>query len=101
MQVPALDLSDMMAMHWYPERRAQMERPLLDHYHNALLAHGVTGYDRAALDRDYRWSILIRITLPILQAAAGIPPVIWWNHFERITLALDDWDCHELLASLT
>ena len=39
----------MMAVHWYPDRRRRMERPLLDLYHRALLAHGVAGYDRRAL----------------------------------------------------
>ena len=39
------DLAYMMAMHWYPDRRSRMERPLLDAYHAALLAHGVQGYD--------------------------------------------------------
>jgi len=35
------DLAYMMAMHWYPERRRLLERPLLDRYHGALQAHGV------------------------------------------------------------
>jgi hypothetical protein len=26
-----------------------------------------------------------------------IPPVIWWNHMERIMLAVDDLGCRELL----
>ena len=45
------DLAYMMATHWYPERRRRFERPLLDHYHAALLGHGVQGYDRAASGR--------------------------------------------------
>ena len=35
------DLAYMMAMHWYPDLRRRRERPLLDRYHAALLAHGV------------------------------------------------------------
>lgn len=50
--LPATDLAYMMATHWYPERRRRFERPLLDHYHATLLASGVKGYDRAALDHD-------------------------------------------------
>ena len=58
------DLAYMMAMHWYPDLRRRMERPLLDRYHAALVAHGVRGYDRRALDDDYRLSVLWQITTP-------------------------------------
>jgi hypothetical protein len=92
------DLAYMMAMHWYPDRRRQMERSLLDCYHAALLANGVRTFDRRALDDDYRLSALWQITRPVWQAAAGIPPVIWWNNLERSLLAVDDLDCHALLA---
>jgi Ser/Thr protein kinase RdoA (MazF antagonist) len=91
------DLAYMMAMHWYPDRRSRMERPLLDAYHAALLAHGVQGYDRRALDDDYRLSALWHIMTPAWQAAANIPTVIWWNNFERIHLAVEDLGARELL----
>ena len=87
----------MMAMHWYPDRRHRLERQLLDRYHAALLAAGVREYDRKALDDDYRWAVLWQITLPVFQAANGIPPVIWWNNLERIWLAFEDLGCRELL----
>ena len=87
----------MMAMHWYPDRRQRYERLLLDRYHEALLAHGVGGYDRRALQDDYRLSVLLRIMTPVRQASIGIPPVIWWNNLERILMAVDDLDCRELL----
>jgi len=38
------------------------------------------------------------MTTPVWQAANDIPPVIWWNNFERIMLAVDDLGCRELLA---
>jgi aminoglycoside phosphotransferase (APT) family kinase protein len=91
------DLAYMMAMHWYPERRRQFERPLLDHYHETLLAHGVGGYDRGALEDDYRLSVLLRSATPVWQWAAGIPPAIWWNNLERIFMAVDDLGCRTLL----
>jgi thiamine kinase-like enzyme len=93
----ATDLAYMMAMHWYPDRRHRMEQHLLDRYHATLLAEGVTGYDRKALDDDYRWAVLWQITLPVFQAANGIPPVIWWNNMERIWLAFEELGCRELL----
>ena len=92
------DLAYMMAMHWYPDRRHRIERPLLDRYHAALLAHGVDGYDRQALHDDYRLSALWLITRPIGQAANNIAARVWWNNFERIMLAVDDLGCRELLG---
>jgi thiamine kinase-like enzyme len=91
------DLAYMMAMHWYPDRRAQIERRLLDHYHAALLAYGVKGYDRRALQDDYRLSALWLITRPVVQAAINIPARVWYNNLERIMLAVDDLGCRELL----
>jgi hypothetical protein len=44
----------MMTLHWYLDHRHRHERRLLDRYHATLLAHGVGGYDRRALDDDYR-----------------------------------------------
>ena len=91
------DLAYMMATHWYPERRRRLERPLLDRYHATLLASGVQGYDRAALDEDYRWSALWQIATPIWQATYDIPPAIWWSHLERTMAAFDDLGCADLL----
>ena len=96
--LPATDLACMMAMHWYPERRRRFERPLLDHYHASLLASGVKGYDRAALDHDYRLAVLIQLMTPIIWANIGIPPAVWWSNLERIMLAVDDLGCRDLLA---
>jgi hypothetical protein len=87
-----------MAVHWYPDRRIRLERPLLDRYHAALTSHGVEGYDRRALDDDYRLSVLWHITTPVWQAAYNIPPVIWWNNLERVLLAVEDLGCRDLLA---
>jgi len=32
------------------------------------------------------------------QAANKIPAWIWWNHLERIFMAVDDLRCRDLLA---
>ena len=91
------DLAYMMAVHWYPERRRRLEQPLLDRYHQALVAHGVRGYDRAALAEDYRMSVLWQLTTPEWQADHNLPAVIWWSHLERIVCAVDDLGCRDLL----
>lgn len=94
----ANDLAYVMATHWYPERRRRLERPLLDHYHAALVAHGVHGYERSDLQDDYRLAVLLQLMTPVWQAALDLPPVIWWSHFERIMYAVDDLGCRDLLA---
>jgi len=91
------DLAYMMAMLWYPDRRRRIEQPLLDRYHAAILAHGVGGYGRQALNEDYRLSALWLILRPVGQAANNIAPRVWWNNLERIMLAVDDLGCRELL----
>jgi hypothetical protein len=96
--VPTSDLAYMMAMQWYPERRQALERPLLNRYHDVLVAQGVTGYTRGALDQDYRMSVLWLITRPVWMWSINIPPVIWWNNLERVMLAVDDLGCEELLG---
>lgn len=95
--VAALDLAYMMALHWYPDRRQVMEASLLDHYHRVLVAHGVSGYDRQMLADDYRWGVLMMLVVPPIQAALKLPTVVWWDHLARITMAIDDLGCRELL----
>jgi hypothetical protein len=96
--IGAHDLAAMMALQWYPDGRRRMERRLLDRYHEVLLEHGVEGYDRRALDDDYRLSVLLQISTPVWQASNNLPPVVWWNSLERILLAVDDLGCRDLLA---
>jgi len=96
--VPTNDLAYMMAVHWYPERRQRLERPLLGYYHTVLLENGVRGYDRADMQEDYRLSVLWHTVTPVFQAALKVPPVIWWNNFQRIMMAADDLKCRELLG---
>lgn len=93
------DLAYMMALHWYPDLRRRTERQLLDCYHDELVTRGVQGYDRRALQEDYRLSALWQIMTPVWMHASRIPPVIWWNHFERIHLAVDDLGCRDLLTA--
>jgi thiamine kinase-like enzyme len=92
------DLAYLMALHWYPDLRAARESHLLDVYHAELLAHGVAGYDRRALQDDYRLSVLGQTMTPVWQHNNKVPSWIWWSHLARIHLAVDDLGCRELLA---
>jgi aminoglycoside phosphotransferase (APT) family kinase protein len=96
-RVPTNDLAYMMAVQWYPESRRRMEQALLDHYHNVLLENGVRSYSRADLREDYRLSVLWQSVLPLFHAAHKLPPVIWWNNFQRVMSAVHDLGCRELL----
>jgi hypothetical protein len=84
--------------HSYPERRRRFEQPLLDHYHATLVEAGVQGYDRRALDDDYRLAVLMQLATPLLGCNIRVPPVVWWNHLEHTTAAVDDLGCRDLLA---
>jgi aminoglycoside phosphotransferase (APT) family kinase protein len=95
--IASSDLAYMMSTHWYPDRRRELEKPLLDHYHLAMEAYGVRGYSRADLDDGYRLSALIQIIVPVAQVSFDIPPFVWWSHFERVMLTFDDLGCRELL----
>jgi hypothetical protein len=92
------DLSYMMAVHWYPERRARLEAPLLERYHAALCASGVKGYDRDQLWTDYRRAVLGALMIPVWQQSYGLHPSIWWPHLNRLLAAVEDLDCAALLA---
>jgi len=95
---PTNDLAYMMALQWYPERRALMEESLLRRYHSTLLSHGVKGYTWEDCQLDYRYSVMNHLFTPVLQRHGGqIPTAVWWHNFERISEAYKDLNCAELL----
>jgi aminoglycoside phosphotransferase (APT) family kinase protein len=56
--LPARDLSYFTATSLLPELRVAIEEQVVDDYHQALLGHGVTNYDRDTCWRDYRLGML-------------------------------------------
>lgn len=94
----AADLAYMMALHWYPERRARLEARFLERYHAGLCAHGVTDYSLERLWEDYRLSVIGQLAIPVWQQTFGLPPAVWWPHLHRIIAAFEDLDCAEFLA---
>lgn len=93
----ASDLALMIALHWYPERRARHETPLLRAYHDALCEAGVEGYSLDALRADYRLAHLCNAIIPIFQHDTGNPHASWWSNLERWFMGVDDLDCRALL----
>ncbi|WP_299556991.1 aminoglycoside phosphotransferase family protein [uncultured Mycolicibacterium sp.] len=65
----ARDLAYFIGTSLLPEVRADAERGLVDAYHEALCAHGVTGYDRETCWDDYRLGMLQVPLLTVLGCA--------------------------------
>ena len=93
------DLAHMMALFWFPERRKQLERPLLRLYYDRLCENGVADYSWDQLWHDYRLCVIRKLFHPPWQWDTGHYPDIWWNHLERVMTAYDDLHCRELLAN--
>ena len=97
-ELGVLDLVSLMAMGWFPERRARLERPYLQQYHTHLIEAGVpASYTIDDCLQDYRLEILRAIFFPISHWNMGLSSDIWWNHCERVTSAALDLHCVELL----
>lgn len=95
--VPTKDLAYMIALNWYPSRRAALEVPLLRRYHAALVAAGVRGYSWDDCLLEYRRLVLRELFVPVWQWSSGMRPALWWSSLERIWLAFEDLGCEELL----
>jgi len=91
------DLAYMIALFWYPERRADLEKDLVKRYQDGLAANGLEGYTWDDCWHDYRLSVINHLFTPIWQWANNIPARIWWSNFEKIMLAFRELDCVELL----
>jgi Ecdysteroid kinase-like family len=95
--VGARDLAFLMALHWYPGRRRELEASLIQRYHEALLAHGIGNYLLDDLWLDYRRGVVRNLTIPIIFWSRGMKPEGWWHRLECARAAYDDLDCDELL----
>ncbi len=95
--VAARDPAFLMALHWYPGRRTELERPLLRYYHEALLAKGIENYSFDELWLDYRRCAIRNLTIPILFWSRGMKPEGWWHRLECALAAYRDLNCDELI----
>jgi len=96
---PTNDLAYMMALQWYPERRALMELPLLRRYHDRLVSLGVKDYGWDDCLLDYRFSVISHLFTPIFQwAGKRVPATVWWHNLDRICQAYEDLHCGELMT---
>jgi hypothetical protein len=95
--VGARDLAFFIALHWYPSRRRELERPLIRYYHDCLLKHGVKNYSFDELWLDYRRCVVRNLTIPILFWSRGMKPEGWWHRLECALSSYRDLECDELL----
>jgi hypothetical protein len=63
--LPGRDLAYFTGTSLEPQVRSEIERGLVDRYHEALLSYGITGYDADTCWRDYR---LGAVQVPLLVA---------------------------------
>ncbi|MDQ2922552.1 MAG: ecdysteroid 22-kinase family protein [Acidobacteriota bacterium] len=91
------DLAFFIALHWYPSRRREFERPLLRYYHDGLLNRGVENYSFDELWLDYRWCVVRNLTIPILFWSSGMKPEGWWHRLECALAGYRDLACDELV----
>jgi thiamine kinase-like enzyme len=92
------DLAYMMAVQWDREVRQRFESQLLDRYHAALVASGVSGYSREALHEDYRLAVLLHLRTPIVRFFRGMSAYVWWSQLRRVQHAVEDLCCLEMLS---
>ena len=95
--VGARDLAFFIALHWYPERRRELEVPTLRRYHERLSAQGVQRYSFDDLMLDYRRSAVRNLTFPVLLWKRGLAPEAWFHRLECALAAYRDLGCEEVL----
>ncbi len=93
----AAELAYMMALHWYPERRARWERALVKRYYDLLLTRGIQQYSWDDCWYDYRWGAIMNIFMPAYFWFINLEPYTWWSDLEKAFLAFEDLQCAELL----
>jgi Ser/Thr protein kinase RdoA (MazF antagonist) len=91
------DLTELIVLWWYPERRARMEEALLRRYHHRLVEYGVEDYDWEQCWHDYRLCAIRILLYPVWMHAEGRSPTTWWPILERASLAFQDLECANLL----
>ena len=95
--IGARDLAFFIALHWYPSRRREFERPLIEYYYDRLLKYGVQNYSFDELWLDYRRCVVRNLTIPIIFWSRGMQPEGWWHRLECALMAYRDLTCDELL----
>lgn len=95
----AYDLAYALVLDWDIDERRQLEKPILRHYHDQLLALGINGYTWKQLLWDYRLSVPICVYVAIEYCRGGINEQrvhVWLPMLQQALTACDDLGCREL-----
>ena len=93
------DLAYAMVLDWYVEVRRRLELPVLRHYHEELVRHGVSGYSWEQLYEDYRLTAAMGVYVAAEYNRGGINKKrisAWLPMLQRALTACDDLDCRAL-----
>ena len=94
----ARDMAFMLALGGYAEREAASEGNLMRRYYDNLVARGVRNYAWDDCWKDYRWSAIRNLNVPVIQWSEGRSAELWRSNLERAMLAYEDLACSELLG---
>jgi thiamine kinase-like enzyme len=98
-QVGLHDIAYLIALFWYPERRARLEQAAVKAYHSRLLQYGVGHYSWLACWDDYRMQAIGNLLVPFW--AWVFQGEQWgfhrWHQLEKAMLAFQDLNCEEFL----
>jgi hypothetical protein len=92
------DLANLCATFWNSAQRhdGNREMAILQHYHAALLEHGVTGYSWDDLQTDYRIGLIYWLLVPVQDCAGGSRRAYWWPKMQCLVSAFREWECERL-----
>ncbi len=93
----ASDVAFFIAPFWFPERRRMYEIPILQRYHERLIAGGVQDYSWENFFQDYRLFVISCLFQPIVESGSGVT-WNWYPQWENAITAFEDHDCRELLG---
>ena len=97
LDIGARDLAFMIGLHWNRSVRQELERSLLQRYHEELIRAGISSYSFEDLLLDYRRCAVRNLTFPVLFWSRGMPRESWRQRLDYALAAYRDLDAAELL----
>jgi len=92
------DLAHLTRLSFSNELKNDIQIPLIKHYHEALLASGVTGYSWEECLRDYRTSAAAMVLIPFYQHNGfGLKYESWINALHGLVYNYEYLNCDELI----
>jgi thiamine kinase-like enzyme len=94
----ARDLAFLLALGGFAEPRPEIESDLLKRYHETLAQNGVTDYSMDDLIRDYEWSAIRNLNIPVIFWAQGKHESTVGTTLRRAFQSFERLGCRELIA---